>query len=111
MIRSRQISNELATYVPGSPPITVDSVYQYLYRTTDSMGHAVASASMLIVPYNADPSKLLAYETIYDSSNPDCSPSYTLRYGSPSSDVRVFNMTLPEDVILVSQTSDVSFPS
>lgn len=31
---------------------------------------------------NADPSKLLSYQTAYDSSNPDCSPR--TRPSSPS---------------------------
>ncbi|KAL4891123.1 putative lipase 2 precursor [Aspergillus ambiguus] len=97
MIRSRQVASELETYVPLGNAIDVKSVYQYLYRTTDSVGDPIAAAATLIVPHNSDPSKLLAYETFYDANNPDCSPSYTLRHGSSTTGL-IPNMTQPMDL-------------
>lgn len=82
MIRSREVSNRLATWILLPESMNVKSVYQYLYRTTNSVGDPVAAAATLLIPHNSDPSKLLAYQTAYDSANIDCSPSYTLRYGS-----------------------------
>ncbi|KAB2571625.1 Lipase A [Lasiodiplodia theobromae] len=82
IIRSRQVANQLEPFLPLPVSVSVESVHQYLFRTTDSLGNAVAAASTLIKPYNANPEKLLSYQTAYDSSNPDCSPSYTLQSGS-----------------------------
>lgn len=82
MIRSREVSNRLATWLLLPESMNVKSVYQYLYRTTNSVGDPVAAAATLLIPHNSDSSKLLAYQTAYDSANLDCSPSYTLRYGS-----------------------------
>lgn len=82
VIRSRQVSNSLEPFIPLPVNVSIQSVHQYLYRTTDSLGDAVAAATTILVPYNADPSKLLSYQIAYDSANPDCSPSYTLRNGT-----------------------------
>lgn len=82
LIRSREISNRVATWILLPRSMNVKSAYQYLYRTTNSVGDPVAAAATLLIPHNDDPSKLLAYQTAYDSANNDCSPSYTLRYGS-----------------------------
>ncbi|KAH7061491.1 secretory lipase-domain-containing protein [Macrophomina phaseolina] len=82
VIRSRQVSNRLQPFLPLPVDVSVKEVHQYLYRTTDSLGDAVAAATTILVPYDADPNKLLSYQTAYDSANPDCSPSYTLRFGT-----------------------------
>ncbi|KAH8433271.1 uncharacterized protein LDX57_010906 [Aspergillus melleus] len=102
-IRARQVANELEPYTPVGMPISVESVHQYLYRTTDSVGKPIAAAATLIVPHNSDPSKLLAYETFYDANNPDCSPSYTLRHGSSHGNGDLMpNMTQPMDLAFLS---------
>lgn len=61
-------------------PISDGGGYQYVYRTTDSLGHPVAAVTTVLVPQNVSfPAKLLSYQVAYDSANIDCSPSYTLR--------------------------------
>lgn len=102
LIRSREVAPEMEPYVPLLMSIDVESMHQYLYRTTDSIGEPVAAAATLIVPHNADPTKLLAYETFYDANNPDCSPSYTLRSGSSTTGV-IPKMTQPLDLAFVSR--------
>lgn len=82
VIRSRQVSNQLQPFLPLPVDVSVQEVHQYMYRTTDSLGDAVAAVTTILVPYNANPNKLLSYQTAYDSANPDCSPSYTLRFGT-----------------------------
>ncbi|GES59605.1 LIP-domain-containing protein [Aspergillus terreus] len=99
LIRARQVAPELETYVPLGTSMDVEMMHQYLYRTTDSVGAPVAAAATLIVPRNADPTKLLAYETFYDANNPDCSPSYTLRHGSATAGGGLLpHMTQPMDL-------------
>ncbi|WLF81847.1 sphingosine N-acyltransferase subunit lip1 [Lodderomyces elongisporus] len=34
-------------------------------------------------PHNADPNKVLSYQTAEDSAHIDCSPSYSFQFGAP----------------------------
>lgn len=106
VIRSRQIENQLQPFIDLPVHVSVKAVHQYLYRTIDSSGNAVASVTTLIVPFNSDPTKLLAYETAYDSANSDCSPSYTLQKGSASPSIS--GMLLPNSSLAI-DTPFVSF--
>ncbi|KAK7968749.1 hypothetical protein PG988_007822 [Apiospora saccharicola] len=75
-----QIKNGLAT------TYTAGRVYQYMYRSRDSLDRPVANIATLIAPPDTAPrdgTKLLSYAIAYDSPNPDCVPSYALRPGSP----------------------------
>ncbi|KAF2159512.1 hypothetical protein M409DRAFT_70962 [Zasmidium cellare ATCC 36951] len=62
--------------------INIQTSYQLLYRTTDALGNASAAAVTIIIPHNPSYDKVLAYQTAYDSSDPNCSPSYTLQQKS-----------------------------
>ncbi|ORZ17149.1 secretory lipase family protein [Absidia repens] len=63
-------------------PQNIKGVYQFLYRSTDALGNATATVTTLMVPINADPSKLVSYQTAEDSPTSDCAPSYALQKGS-----------------------------
>lgn len=80
LIRGRSIPPLLQPFFSSIPAnVSTKAAYQYLYRTTDSLGDPVAAVVTLLEPHDADPGKLLAYQAPYDSANPDCSPSYTVR--------------------------------
>ncbi|KAF9893920.1 hypothetical protein FE257_008891 [Aspergillus nanangensis] len=80
MIRTREVPPLLQPLFSSIPAnVSTKAVYQYLYRTTDSLGEPVAAVVTLLEPYDSDPEKLVAYQTPYDSANPDCSPSYTVQ--------------------------------
>lgn len=86
VIRTRNVPPNLNGLISAPlTPQTVKAAYQYLYRTTDDLGNAVAAVNTVLVPNNADPTKLLAYQTAYDSANNDCSPSYALQSGANTS--------------------------
>ncbi|KAK8021837.1 hypothetical protein PG990_006975 [Apiospora arundinis] len=84
IVRDRLVSNEIksgpvTTYMAGR-------VYQFMYRSRDSLDRPVANVATLIVPANTAPvdnTRLLSYASAYDSPNPDCVPSYAIRPGSP----------------------------
>lgn len=101
VIRSRSVSPELVSLLSLPVKVSVKSVYQYLFRTTDSIGDAVASAVTLIEPFNSDPSKLLGYQAFYDSANVDCSPSYTLRADYENLGLSVSGLNVSEDIPFV----------
>lgn len=62
--------------------VAIKASYQLLYATTNAQGNIVPSVCTVIVPENAKHDKVLAYQTAYDSSDPNCSPSYTLQQKS-----------------------------
>ena len=64
--------------------ITYSHAYQLLFRTTTALGHPTAAVTTVIVPPNADFSKLLSYQIVYDTPDADCAPSYTLQGGGPN---------------------------
>ncbi|KAJ5625316.1 hypothetical protein N7510_001625 [Penicillium lagena] len=102
VIRSRQVSAQLEPFISFPVNVSVKAVYQYLFRTTDSLGDAVGSAVTLIEPYNSDPSKLLGYQAFYDSASVDCSPSYTLRAKNQDLGFTLSGLNVSEDIPFVS---------
>jgi hypothetical protein len=102
MIRSRSIPPQLDSFAALSANVSVKAVYQYLFRTTDGLGDAVASAVTLLEPYDSDPSKLVGYQAFYDSANVDCSPSYTLQVGNENLGSMSSGMNVSEDIPFVS---------
>ncbi|THY24578.1 secretory lipase-like protein 1 precursor [Aureobasidium pullulans] len=66
----------------GIIPLKVQAAYQLLFRTTDSIGNPQAAISTIMVPENANMSRLLSYQTAEDSAWDGCAPSYTLRLRS-----------------------------
>ncbi|KAJ2955928.1 hypothetical protein NQZ79_g8164 [Umbelopsis isabellina] len=76
----------LKTRVMPSPLVGISSftenvagAWQFLYRTTDALGNAIATVTTLIEPHNADPTKLLQYQIAEDSASLQCAPSYELQ--------------------------------
>ncbi|KAI5241804.1 hypothetical protein E4T42_07905 [Aureobasidium subglaciale] len=61
----------------GSVPLQVQAAYQLLSRTTDSLGNAQVAASTIIVPQNANFSRLLSYQTAEDAAWDGCAPSFS----------------------------------
>lgn len=102
MIRSRSVSPQLEPFAALSANVSVKAVYQYLFRTTDGLGDAVASAVTLLEPFDSDPSKLVGYQAFYDSANVDCSPSYTLQVGNDDLGSMSSGMNVSEDIPFVS---------
>ena len=90
--------DSLGSYRPGevirSRPVTVlgptalSSVhaFQLLYRTTDATGDPIATVTTLLLPSVPAPGRrpLVSYHTAEDSLTVRCSPSYTLRTNSGS---------------------------
>jgi hypothetical protein len=65
-------------------PIRTLAAYQIQYRTTNSVGEAMASVVTAIVPHNASPDHLFAYAYFSDAAAPRCNPSLAMQLGSPA---------------------------
>ena len=68
----------------GSQAVNVKTVFQLLFRSTDSLGNAATAVTTVIIPNNANMTRLLSYQTAEDSAWINCAPSYTLQLGSPA---------------------------
>ena len=63
-------------------PTPVQAV-QVLYRSTDSLGNPSANVTSILRPENAQPNKVVSYQSFYDSLNPDDSPSRAIAGNTP----------------------------
>ncbi|BAE46129.1 lipase family protein [Rhodococcus erythropolis] len=85
----------LSSYAPGdvlktrTVPYHVVNVVtplqavQVLYRSTDALGRPIANVTSILRPPNAQPGKVLSYQSVYDSLNPDDSPSRAIAGNAP----------------------------
>ncbi|MGO4203563.1 lipase family protein [Rhodococcus sp. TAF43] len=77
----------LASYEPGAVlktrsvpyhvvnvPTPVQAV-QVLYRSTDALGQPSANVTSILRPENAQPNRVVSYQSFYDSLNPEDGPS------------------------------------
>lgn len=88
-------SAPLSSYAPGDVLKTRTAPYhlvnvptplqavQVLYRSTDALGRPVANVTSVLRPANAQPGKVLSYQSFYDSLNPDDSPSRAIAGNTP----------------------------
>ncbi|KAJ8060344.1 hypothetical protein OCU04_010677 [Sclerotinia nivalis] len=76
ILRSRSIG---ALSFSGAVSFQVKAAYQLLYRTTDSLGNASAAVTTIIVPKNANASRVLSFQSATDAAWANCAPSYAIQ--------------------------------
>ncbi|PMD33150.1 secretory lipase-like protein 1 precursor [Hyaloscypha variabilis F] len=79
ILRSRTIG-ELS--FQGIVPFTAKASYQLMFRTTDSLGNASAAVTTIVVPENANTSRVLSYQFAEDAAWLNCAPSYVVQLDS-----------------------------
>ncbi|EMG49582.1 Lipase 1 [Candida maltosa Xu316] len=80
ILKLRKTPHQLSSLVF---PAEIKNSWQLLVKSEDQFGNDTAIVTTIIEPYNADPSKLLSYQTFEDSASVDCATSYGLQYGAP----------------------------
>ncbi|GJN78276.1 hypothetical protein PLIIFM63780_001769 [Purpureocillium lilacinum] len=80
ILQHRSPPNAIAAF--GALRANLQASHQFLYRTTDNHGNATATVLTVLVPHNADKSKVLSYQVAEDASSIDCAPSYALQLES-----------------------------
>lgn len=80
ILASRPVPSTLAAFQVF--PLTIKAAYQLLYRTTNSLGGPEVTVTTVLIPYDADPTKLISYQIAEDATYINCAPSYTLQTGS-----------------------------
>ena len=78
ILRSRTPPYPMAAF--GVAKVNVAEAHQLLYRTTNSFGDPIATVSTILVPHNADYTKLLSYQVAQDAADPNCAPSYAFQF-------------------------------
>ncbi|KAL4929000.1 secretory lipase-domain-containing protein [Aspergillus undulatus] len=63
----------------GLAEVNLDASHQILYRTTDSFGDPITTVTTVLVPHNADYTKVLSYQVAQDAADPACSPSFAVQ--------------------------------
>ncbi|KAK2590014.1 hypothetical protein QQS21_012312 [Conoideocrella luteorostrata] len=66
----------------GVSKANIKDSHQILYRTTDSHDNATATVLTVLVPHNADYTKVMSYQVAEDAPSLDCAPSYALQLAS-----------------------------
>ncbi|RDW81510.1 putative secretory lipase [Aspergillus mulundensis] len=77
ILRTRTPPSAIAAF--GLAEVNLDASYQILYRTTDSFGDPIATVTTVLIPHNADYTKVLSYQVAQDAADPNCSPSFALQ--------------------------------
>lgn len=78
ILRSRTPPYPMAAF--GVAKVNVAEAHQLLYRTTNSFGEPIATVSTILIPHNADYTKLLSYQVAQDAADPNCAPSYAFQF-------------------------------
>jgi hypothetical protein len=80
ILRWREVPSPIAAI--GIVPLNLQGSYQALYKTTDGYGEDTATVLTIIIPHNADFSKVVSYPIAEDAAFLNCAPSYILQLGS-----------------------------
>ncbi|CAK7207459.1 hypothetical protein SEUCBS139899_010269 [Sporothrix eucalyptigena] len=80
IIKYRPPPNPIAAF--GVDVVNVAATWQIQYRTTDNLGGATATVLTVLIPSNADLTKILSYQIAEDAPNINCAPSYVLQLGA-----------------------------
>lgn len=86
----------------GLADVNLDGSHQILYRTTDSFGDPIATVTTVLVPYNADYTKVLSYQVAQDAADPNCSPSFAIQQFSDAGEALALIMPQLEYVFMSS---------
>lgn len=98
ILKSRPPPAKIAAF--GFDPLNLDATYQILYRTTDSLGNATATVLTVLIPHNADKTKLLSYQVAEDAADINCAPSYAFQFQHATGPDQG-TMTTEEELLLV----------
>ncbi|KAH8431533.1 putative secretory lipase [Aspergillus melleus] len=77
ILRSREPPFPIAAF--SFAKVNLAAAHQLLFRSTDSFGNPIVAASTILVPHNADYTKLLSYQVAQDAASPNCAPSFALQ--------------------------------
>ena len=90
--------------------LDLQEVYQILVRSEDTFHQPNAVVATVLVPYNADPGKLVSYQMAEDTASPNCAPSYAMQVDSPALTWITLQVELPLVIPLLDEGYFVVVP-
>ncbi|PTB41913.1 hypothetical protein M441DRAFT_138247 [Trichoderma asperellum CBS 433.97] len=90
ILRHRAVT--VTVNLPNYPPLAQS--LQFLYRTTNTFGDAVAAMTTVLVPQNADLGKLVSFQDFEDSADIDCAPSFIIQTSQPEQTALLIELAL-----------------
>ncbi|KAL7891983.1 secretory lipase domain-containing protein [Trichoderma sp. SZMC 28014] len=91
ILNFRKPPSEISSY--GWVPAHLKQSCQILYRTTNSLQQPTATVLTVLIPPDADYTKVLSLQMAEDSTTMDCSPSYTMQSLAQQSTLHGSNIT------------------
>lgn len=82
ILKSRKPPAPIAAF--GIESVNLQAAHQIMYKTTNSFNGSTATVTTVLIPHNADLTKVLSYQSIVDAASIDCATSYALQLGSKS---------------------------
>ncbi len=76
ILRYRSPPSSFAAF--GEIPVKLHSAWQIQYRTTDSQGNPEAAITTILIPNNANVSRLVSFQDYEDSTYLNCATSYAM---------------------------------
>ncbi|KAL4933224.1 secretory lipase-domain-containing protein [Aspergillus undulatus] len=86
----------------GLAEVNLDASHQILYRTTNSFGNPITSVTTVLIPHNADYTKVLSYQVAQDAADPNCSPSFAIQQFSDAGEALALIMPQIEYLLMSS---------
>ncbi|CAK7203339.1 hypothetical protein SEUCBS139899_006070 [Sporothrix eucalyptigena] len=99
IINHRSPPSSIAAF--GIDPVNLEATYQISYRTTDNLGNATSTVLTVMVPENADMTKVLSYQVAEDAASLDCAPSYAMQLADATGPLLGTIVTQAEILLIV----------
>lgn len=77
ILKKREVPNPIAAF--RLLPINLEGSKHVMYRSEDNFGKPAVAVTTILVPHDADYTKLLSYQVAEDAASPNCGPSYALQ--------------------------------
>ncbi|KAL4971045.1 putative secretory lipase [Aspergillus stella-maris] len=100
ILQHRTVPYPIAAF--GLAEVNLYASHQILYRTTDSFGDPITTVTTVLIPYNADYTKVLSYQVAQDAADPTCSPSFALQQFSDAGEALALIMPQLEYLLMSS---------
>ncbi|KAL3456139.1 secretory lipase-domain-containing protein [Aspergillus heterothallicus] len=84
----------------GLVEANIKASHQILYRSSDSFNEPIATVTTVLIPNNADHTKVLSYQVAQDAADPNCSPSFALQQFSDAGEALALIMPQLEYLLI-----------
>lgn len=99
ILKNRKVPYPIAAF--NAIPMNLAGAHHIMYRSTDNHGNPSATVTTVLIPENANFSKVLSYQVAEDASSPNCGPSYALQKDHDSDPENGTELTQAELILML----------